>query len=97
MLPGLVRRRAAEAELFLAGPANDVAVSRATVTPPEGKPLSRSSSAAAAAVTVAAGGAAAAARGHGSLIIGLVLLVAAVAAAAWIIRQRWRIAKEEGV
>jgi lysozyme len=99
-LPGLVKRRAAEAELFMkAEPASEPRApeTRGPVTPAPGKPLHQS-------VTVWAALAAAllACANHvamlvGYTMLGLVLTAAIVAAAIWIIQRRRRKSAEEGI
>lgn len=93
VLAGLVRRRAAEAELFAAQ-----GVAAGPVTRPEGKALHRSSTVVATLLSIlmAAVSAFLSAPGIG-WTLALVLLAVAVAAGGWIIRERWRKALEEGL
>ena len=100
VLPGLVRRRAAEAALFI-GAAHDVPPpSSGTVKPSSGKAITDSTTAGAAAVVVAAGGTAAVAAGQGGSLawpVTIILLIAIAAAGLWIIRERRRMSKEDGL
>lgn len=100
VLPGLVRRRAAEAEMFIGLGQDTAASSRASISVQSGKPIGQSTTAGAAAAATAAGTAAAvaAARGGGVGWVTACLLVLVIAAAgAWIIRERIRKSKEEGI
>lgn len=98
VLPGLVRRRAAEAELFVGGGTD---AGRAETGPPEridGKPAIRSStviSAILAALASVMSGAAGVRSGLGTF--GVVLTAVGLLAALWIIRERLLKAKEEGI
>lgn len=99
-LPGLVRRRAAEAELFLGEGQAVVTPPGASVAVQAGKPIGQSTTAGAATVAVAAGttAAAAATRGGGMGWFAACLLILVIAAAgAWIIRERLRKSHEEGI
>lgn len=98
VLPGLVRRRAAEAAMFVAGADHRAASGPvASPRPLDGKPLGRSTTVVAAVIaalaTVLPGLLPLAAGWPG----GLVPVLAGLAAAAWIIRERWRKAKEDGI
>jgi len=101
VLPGLVKRRAAEAALF----AGDEAVTtRAPVGPAEGKPAHRSSTNLAAILSALAGTVSALAASFkdmagamGGPAIGLVLIAVILAASLWIVRERIAKAREEGV
>ena len=100
VLPGLVRRRAAEAELFVGEGRVLDTPSGASITVPSGKPIGHSTTAGAAAAAVTAGttAAVAAAKGGGTGWIAASLLILIIAAAgAWIIRERLRKSKEEGL
>ena len=104
VLPGLIKRRAAEAELFL-GPAADAEVAPgAAVEAIEGKPAYRSTTNSAAIISALAGIAStllASAREAvsvlGGPLPGLVVMAVMVGAALWILRERRRKAKEEGI
>lgn len=98
VLPGLVRRRAAEAAMFVGGGEGNAppeAVSRPD--PVEGKRLTKSTTVVAAIIAALAavlpGPAVAVAGWHGALVP----VLAGLAAAAWIIIERWKKAKEDGV
>jgi lysozyme len=98
--PGLVRRRAAEAALYL----SRVEGPRAPLDVPRGKPMRHSTTSLAAGVSAAAGTAAALA---GSLrqiadalsgpYVTVVLLVGILLAFGWILRERWLKSVDEGV
>lgn len=94
VLPGLVKRRAAEAALFLKSPE---AEAKAPVEVPSGKPAHKSTTIwAALALTLLAGlDRLALVTGYG--VLGLVALAGICAAAFWIIRERRKKAKEEGI
>jgi lysozyme len=94
VLPGLVMRRAAEAALFLA--TDEPPPARVDVEPNEGKPLARSSTVLAALLSILAGLASAIANMSRPLIAAAVF-AAIMAAALWVIRERRRKAREEGV
>ena len=96
VLPGLTRRRAAEAELLLSGAdPQPVPPASGEVAASEGKPLRRSSTALAALVAALSSLAALAADGRFYLQAGLALAV--LAAALWIIRERKLKSKLEGI
>jgi lysozyme len=94
VLPGLVRRRAAEAAMFLEAEEKEPA--RSEVEPAEGKPLSQSSTALAALISALAGMASAVANMSRPLFA-VMLLILMIGASLWVIRERRRKAKEEGV
>ncbi len=104
VLPGLIKRRAAEAELFL-GPAADEAVAPgAAVEAIEGKPAHRSTTNLAAILSALAGIAStllASAREAvdvlGGPLPGLLIMAVMIGSALWILRERRRKAKEEGI
>ncbi len=97
VLPGLVKRRAAEAELFISGGPASLGAER-WPEPIKGKPPRRSTTVIAAAIAAIAavfsGGSGLAGGGRAVLVI---LGVAGLAAALWIIRERIMKSKEEGV
>ena len=96
VLPGLTRRRAAEAELFLSGADPRLPpVASGEVAASQGKPLSHSSTALAAIVAALSGLATLAAGGRWYWQAGLGLAV--VAAALWILRERKLKSKLEGI
>lgn len=101
-LPGLVRRRAAEAELFL-GKAVRTVPKPGGIEKKPGKPLHKSTTSLAAIISALAGIAstviatAKEAQGAFGNATGLILLAIMVLAAAWIIRERRLKAVEEGV
>ncbi len=101
-LPGLVRRRAAEAELFL-GKGQVDEPQRPAVEKPDGKPVHHSTTALAAIVSAVAGMAstivAATKEATDALggITGLILLGIIVLATIWIIRERRHKSVEDGV
>jgi lysozyme len=102
-LPGLIRRRAAEAALFAGGEAVPEAQPR-LVEAARGKPLERSTTTVAAVVSALAAALsslASAVREVGSALPGFApsLIAAAiiVLAALWIIRERWLKSLDEGV
>lgn len=102
VLPGLIRRRAAEAELFV-GEAGQEPLTM-PVEPVEGKPALRSTTNLAAVLSALAGIAStliASAREAtevlGGPVIGIVLMAVMIGAALWILRERRRKAIEEGV
>ncbi len=98
LLPGLVKRRAAEAEMFIGG---DAESSRAETGLPEsvpGKPAAKSTTVIASllagiAAILSGGLGFSAEQGTAMLVLGL----AGLAAAAWIIRERLLKSKEEGI
>jgi lysozyme len=104
VLPGLIKRRAAEAELFLS-PAADAEVPPGTpVEAIEGKPAHRSTTNLAAIISALAGIAStllASAREAGDVLggplPGLLVMAVMVGAALWILRERRLKAKEEGI
>lgn len=98
--PGLVRRRAAEAALYL----SSVQGPRGPLQVPRGKPLAKSTTSLAAGASAAVGTAAALA---GSLrqiadalsgpYVTIVLILGILLAFGWILRERWLKSVEEGV
>jgi len=104
VLPGLVKRRAAEAELFVSAAADAEAAPGAPVEAIEGKPAYRSTTNLAAILSALAGIAStllASARQAvdvlGGPLPGLLVMAVMIGAAAWILRERRRKAKEEGI
>lgn len=102
VLPGLIRRRAAEAELFV-GEAES-GLGRLPVEPVEGKPVYGSTTNLAVVISALAGiastliaSAREAADAFGGPAIGLALMAVMIAAGLWIIRERRRKSTEEGV
>lgn len=96
VLPGLVRRRAAEVELFIAGGNGSVDEPAGPPEPVTGKPAHRSStvlSALAVALTALVSGMTPAVPGWISIVPLLILAVAS----AWIIRERRRTSREDGI
>ena len=96
VLPGLVKRRAAEAELFMSE--NVFQVPLPVPTSIEGKPVRHSTTVLAAIAAAAASvisGLFSAAAGAGPAAA--VAVIAVVLAAAWILRERMRKAREDGV
>jgi lysozyme len=104
-LPGLIKRRAAEAALF-AGETREPTdtAGKPQIEPPRGKPTGRSTTTLAAIVSALAAAASSLASGvrdlagalptvHPSLIAALIVAVAA----AWIIRERWLKSRDEGI
>jgi len=93
VLPGLVKRRAAEAALFVSGPGSDETAS-APVEPVPGKVLPKSTTALAAIISALAG-----LLGLSGLAQHFVVLtsLAIAGGAAWVLRERHRISKQEGV
>jgi lysozyme len=94
VLPGLVKRRAAEGEMFVAGNSPDTGhIDGPVPAPAEGKPVHKSTTILAALVSAFAGLA--------SLVSGrtasIVLVLIIVAATLWIVRERRRKSQEEGV
>lgn len=104
ILPGLIKRRAAEAELFLSAAADDAVAPGAPVEAVEGKRAYRSTTNLAAIISALAGIAStllASAREAvnvlGGPLPGLVVMAVMVGAAWWILRERRLKAKEEGI
>jgi lysozyme len=102
VLPGLVKRRAAEASLFAGG--RDEVETRAPVEPVTGKPAHESTTNIAAILSAVAGTVSALAAGLkdmagalGGPMISLALVAIVVAASLWIVRERMAKAREEGV
>jgi lysozyme len=95
VLPGLVRRRAAEAQLFLSGAEDAAGESRTTPEQAAGKPAYRSTTIFSA--LLAAGSAITAMAQPQAQIVAVVATAIVVAAALWIIRERRRLAREEGL
>jgi len=104
-LPGLIRRRAAEAALFTGdAPASAEGLLRPPVEAPRGKAAHTSTTTLAAIVSALAAAASSLASGvrdlAGALPAARPSLIAAVivaAAAAWIIRERWLKSRDEGI
>jgi lysozyme len=102
MLPGLVRRRAAEAGMFIGKGAGTGSV-RPEVAKPAGKPMRKSTTAIAAVLSMIAGmfstvlGVAQEATTAFGATTGLILLAIMFGAAFWIIRERRLKANEEGI
>lgn len=101
ILPGLVRRRAAEAALFSKGGVSKTEEVRPVVDEPKGKNMGLSTTNIAAATTAAAGVAASAkdAVENGKAIfnifdVNFILIAIILAAAAWIIYERYRKARD---
>ena len=100
VLPGLVRRRAAEAEMFIGEGEASAAASGASISVQSGKQIGQSTTAGAAATAAAAGTAvtvAAAKGGAVGWITAWLLILVIVAAGAWIIRERIRKSQEDGI
>lgn len=98
-LPGLVKRRAAEAELFMTQPAREGDDLPRTPDIPAGKPLRRSTTVLSALVAIVSAiltGLLNGEGGHGAWT-SLLTAFPAVAAGGWIIWARLRTAKEEGI
>jgi len=99
-LPGLARRRAAEAELFCTGSVGEEVPSPGSITARRGKPLHRSSTVLSAILSAIAGVAALFSQPAGTRLpwpVAAVLLLAMLGAAAWIVRERYRKSIEEGL
>ena len=95
-LPGLVRRRAAEAEMFIGGSSRaDGRSSAGPISASDGKPVHRSTTVAAAIAAMLSG--IAGTLSSGGLLTAIILILIIIVSAAWIIRERRRKAKEEGV
>jgi GH24 family phage-related lysozyme (muramidase) len=102
VLPGLTRRRAAEAALFMSSKATVTDDIRPIVDEPKGKPMALSTTNIAAGVTATAGITAATkdivdntgAIFSGSNIIIVILILIILAGAGWIIRERWQKARD---
>lgn len=98
VLPGLTRRRAAEAELFLSGASSRMPpVPRGDVSAGEGKPLHRSSTVLAAILAAVSGVVAALGATSASGPLRAVLALIIAGAAVWIIRERIKKSRMEGV
>jgi lysozyme len=102
VLPGLVKRRAAEAELFADG--GDANAPRAPVEPVGGKPGHRSTTNLAAILSAVAGTVSALAASFkdmtgaaGGPAVSLALVAVVVAASLWIVRERIIKSREEGI
>lgn len=93
-LPGLVKRRAAEAELFAGHGSDEIPRNPDVLSPSQGKAPRQSSTIAAALLSAIAALAAASKPGT---IITAVLLLIVIAASGWIIRERLRKRKMEGI
>ncbi len=99
-LKGLVRRRAAEGELFVGNAAAHAQESSAPVEPVGGKPAHKSTTNLAAVLSAIAGLVASLKAGinenaGGYVIAGLALVI--IAASFWILRERWKKTQSEGV
>ncbi|MCB1378464.1 MAG: lysozyme [Alphaproteobacteria bacterium] len=98
ILPGLVKRRAAEAELFIGGEGSAETAASRSVQPAQGKPLRKSTTVLAAIISsLAAIGSAISAGAASGGWIALLGLAICVGASFWIIRERRRRALEEGL
>lgn len=106
VLPGLVKRRAAEAELFMSAsvPEHPGPAAGAGIEPVTGKPLRRSTTSLAAVLSAIAGALSSAlaalgdaAKSLGGPLPALVLAAIIVLAAIWVLRERHRKSTEEGV
>jgi hypothetical protein len=102
VLPGLVKRRAAEAALFASG--QDEVATRAPVEAVKGKPAHESTTNIAAVLSAIAGTASALAAGFkemtgalGGPALSLALIAIVIAASVWIVRERMAKSHEEGV
>jgi lysozyme len=101
-LPGLVRRRAAEAELFLGGAAI-TADDRPEVSKPAGKPIHHSTTALAALVSAIAGIASTVIAVTKEAVdavgtpMGLILFGIIAISTLWIVRERWLKARDDGI
>jgi lysozyme len=91
-LPGLIKRRAAEAALFTKQ--DEVA---SPVDTPRGKPVTHSTTIWAAALTVILATTNHIAQIVGYTVLGLALTAATIAAAIWIIRERIKKSQQEGI
>lgn len=104
-LPGLIRRRAAEAALFTSdGPTQAQDLVRQPVEAQRGKPAHASTTALAAIISVLAAAASSLASVVGGLAgaspalrPSLIAAVIVTAAAVWIIRERWLKSRDEGI
>ena len=104
-LPGLIRRRAAEAALFAAGSGRPAAAGDGEgVEPVRGKPPQRSTTTLAAIISALAAAASSLASGVRDVADalpavrpGLIAAIIVGLAAAWIIRERWRKSLDEGI
>ena len=97
MLPGLVKRRAAEVELFLGGEsAGEASIDGSVLNPNTGKPIHRSTTVWAA-IIAALSGISAALSGGAGWATAIILILIISAAALWIVRERRRKSKEEGI
>ena len=99
-LKGLVRRRAAEGELFLSDPKRQVEPPNMPVDPVPGKPVYKSTTNLAALLSAIAGLVSALKAGigeHASNYFFVVLAIIIVAASVWIMRERWIKIQSEGV
>ena len=98
VLPGLVKRRAAEAALFMGGEGGSGLADTGVPEPLDGKPASRSTtviSGILAGLAAILSGGLGFGSGQGAVMLALGLV--GLAAAAWIIRERLLKSKEEGV
>jgi lysozyme len=96
VLPGLVSRRAAEAELFAGGATPGLPrIDPSAIGPSEGRSVTRSSSSLAAIVAAVAAGIGAFA--HRGGLLGFLIFVIIAGAAIWIVGRRYLIAKLEGL
>lgn len=105
VLPGLTKRRAAEAALFKLGADEDEDDNARVPDAPEGKPALRSTTNIAAGVTAAAGLTAAAKDvvdntssifSSGNLLM-IALILVVLGGAAWIVHERWLKARDWGI
>jgi lysozyme len=102
VLPGLTRRRAAEAALFMSDDVLEDDEIRPVVDEPKGKPMVISSTNIAAGATAAAGVTAAtkevvdntSSLFSGGNIVTILLILVILGGAAWIIRERWMKARD---
>jgi lysozyme len=102
VLPGLVRRRAAEAALFSSDDVSEENEIRPVVDVPKGKPMALSTTNIAAGATAAAGVTAAAKEVvdntsslfSGGNVLTLFLILVIIGGAAWIVRERWMKARD---
>ena len=99
-LKGLVRRRAAEGELFLTGTARPRETANKRVEPVPGKPARKSTTNLAAILSALAGlfstlKAGLANNAAGFIFAGLAIVI--IAAFLWIVRERWLKSQQEGV
>jgi len=99
-LKGLVRRRAAEGELFIAGNAGPRPVAKQPVKPVPGKPVFKSTTNLAAVLSAISGLVSTLVTGANGSIGGIfttISVVIIIAATLWIVRERWIKMQSEGV